>query len=185
MLCCAAARPSSKLEQQEQKGKVAFRCDFYGSKHLLSLMQLRMRRASDKDDNEGNVCHDLSSALARNAELEALTYTLRHSLELSHKRENMMMDSIIEMGGKVPLDLEMQGSIDNEQQCEKYEYGTCPMEKNVNFVTSFIERAGWLVGLLIFQSFSSIILSSNTELLSRHPTVIFFLTMLVGAGGVP
>jgi len=33
------------------------------------------------------------------------------------------------------------------------------------------------------QSFSGLILSRNEALLSDHPVIIFFLTMLVGAGG--
>lgn len=44
-------------------------------------------------------------------------------------------------------------------------------------------RAALLVGLLIFQSCSSFILTSYSELLQRHPVIVAFLTMLVGAGG--
>ncbi len=40
-----------------------------------------------------------------------------------------------------------------------------------------------LVGLLILQSFSSIILSHFHTLIETHESIIFFLTMLVGAGG--
>lgn len=35
----------------------------------------------------------------------------------------------------------------------------------------------------MLQSFSGIILSRNEALLADHPVIIFFLTMLVGAGG--
>ena len=45
------------------------------------------------------------------------------------------------------------------------------------------KRAGVLIGLLIFQSCSSFILASFEELLKKHSVVVFFLTMLVGAGG--
>ena len=45
------------------------------------------------------------------------------------------------------------------------------------------QRAGVLAGLLIFQSCSSFILSSYSSLLARHPVIVAFLTMLVGAGG--
>ncbi len=44
-------------------------------------------------------------------------------------------------------------------------------------------RAKWLVGLLFFQSCSGFILSRNEILLQDHPVIIYFLTMLVGAGG--
>jgi len=47
----------------------------------------------------------------------------------------------------------------------------------------FWHRAGWLVGLLMFQSMSSLILEYFDILIRKHPIVIYFLTMLVGAGG--
>ena len=49
--------------------------------------------------------------------------------------------------------------------------------------TRLSHRAALLVGLLVFQSCSSFILSSFGELLQRHTVIVFFLTMLVGAGG--
>lgn len=45
------------------------------------------------------------------------------------------------------------------------------------------DRGSWLIGLLILQSFSSIILSKYELLLQQHPALIYFLTMLIGAGG--
>ena len=53
----------------------------------------------------------------------------------------------------------------------------------VSFGEALRDRAYWLVGLLLMQSFSGIILSRNEALLADHPVIIFFLTMLVGAGG--
>ncbi|OLP77263.1 Magnesium transporter MgtE [Symbiodinium microadriaticum] len=47
----------------------------------------------------------------------------------------------------------------------------------------FWHRAGWLVLLLFCQSSSSFILQRFEFLIKSHPTVIYFLTMLVGAGG--
>ena len=44
-------------------------------------------------------------------------------------------------------------------------------------------RVTLLVGLLIFQSVSSYILASYSELLQQHSVIVYFLTMLVGAGG--
>jgi cation transporter-like permease len=51
------------------------------------------------------------------------------------------------------------------------------------FWASVYDRCSWLVMLLIFQSFSSIILVAYEGLLAAHSDIIFFLTMLVGAGG--
>ncbi|MGK3737339.1 MAG: hypothetical protein ACI8RD_012634 [Bacillariaceae sp.] len=38
------------------------------------------------------------------------------------------------------------------------------------------------IGLLIMQSLSGIILSRNEALLTNHPVIIYYLTMMVGAG---
>lgn len=51
------------------------------------------------------------------------------------------------------------------------------------FCRSVADRAGWLVGLLVFQSLSSFILARHESLLKRHTVIVQFLTMLVGAGG--
>ncbi|KAG7373008.1 magnesium transporter [Nitzschia inconspicua] len=61
--------------------------------------------------------------------------------------------------------------------------GTCPIEPSISFTEALKDRAYWLVGLLILQSVSGVILSRNEALLSNHPVVVYFLTMLVGAGG--
>jgi Mg/Co/Ni transporter MgtE len=44
-------------------------------------------------------------------------------------------------------------------------------------------RGKWLLGLLILQSMSSIVLDSYQQLLKEHMVVTLFLTMLIGAGG--
>jgi hypothetical protein len=58
-----------------------------------------------------------------------------------------------------------------------------PIEPAVSFGEALRDRAYWLVGLLVLQSLSGIILSHNEVLLSNHPVIIYFLTMMVGAGG--
>lgn len=50
-------------------------------------------------------------------------------------------------------------------------------------LTRFWPRAMWLVGLLFFQSTSSFVLQYFSAIIQDHPTLMFFLTMLVGAGG--
>jgi len=44
-------------------------------------------------------------------------------------------------------------------------------------------RGQWLLGLLVVQSTSSLILERYEALIQEHVVVTFFLTMLVGAGG--
>jgi cation transporter-like permease len=52
-----------------------------------------------------------------------------------------------------------------------------------SFFIDFVDRGLWLVGLLLVQSCSTFILARNEKLIKDHPAVVFFLTMLVGAGG--
>jgi len=63
-----------------------------------------------------------------------------------------------------------------------------PSEFNLNTdeannLEMFYPRVKWLLGLLIFQSTSSFILRLFQDLIHSHPSIVFFLTMLVGAGG--
>merc|ERR1711923_158894 len=53
----------------------------------------------------------------------------------------------------------------------------------INFNDLLRDRATWLIGLLFFQSCSGFILSRNELLLQKYPIIVYFLTMLVGAGG--
>lgn len=45
------------------------------------------------------------------------------------------------------------------------------------------QRGIWLVGLLVLQSFSSMILSKYSDMINRYTIVAVFLTMLIGTGG--
>eukprot|EP00451_Oxyrrhis_marina_P015808 CAMPEP_0204313114 /NCGR_PEP_ID=MMETSP0469-20131031/3391_1 /ASSEMBLY_ACC=CAM_ASM_000384 /TAXON_ID=2969 /ORGANISM="Oxyrrhis marina" /LENGTH=210 /DNA_ID=CAMNT_0051293351 /DNA_START=11 /DNA_END=643 /DNA_ORIENTATION=+ len=56
-------------------------------------------------------------------------------------------------------------------------------EEEAESLHRFGPRCGWLVGLLIFQSSSSLILEYFSGLIEQHQQIVFFLTMLVGAGG--
>eukprot|EP00629_Pelagomonadales_sp_RCC1024_P000840 CAMPEP_0119296706 /NCGR_PEP_ID=MMETSP1329-20130426/50708_1 /TAXON_ID=114041 /ORGANISM="Genus nov. species nov., Strain RCC1024" /LENGTH=311 /DNA_ID=CAMNT_0007297643 /DNA_START=147 /DNA_END=1078 /DNA_ORIENTATION=+ len=58
-----------------------------------------------------------------------------------------------------------------------------PAETLDEFLSGALSRGGWLVGLLAAQSLSSIVLEANEAVIQRHPVIVFFLTMLVGAGG--
>ena len=87
-------------------------------------------------------------------------------------------------------DVEMQGITMTGEQiegyplwCDELEEDTCPIEPTISFGEALRDRAYWLVGLLALQSCSGFILSRNEILLARHPVIIYFLTMLVGAGG--
>jgi cation transporter-like permease len=88
-------------------------------------------------------------------------------------------------------ELGLAGVDEDELICEyddksglfKNSIGECPVEPNVTFLDAMKSRAYWLVGLLALQSCSGFILSRNELLLQDHPVIVYFLTMLVGAGG--
>lgn len=145
-------------------------------------MSLRMRRIMTSDEVDRSCEMDLASAMNRNAELEEITTSLRQMLDASRLREKKLVSKLEEMGC-LTFDIEMQ-SASTPNSAQVFEFGRCPMEQNITFMASILERGGWLIGLLVFQSFSSIILSENESLLSNHPSIIFFLTMLVGAGKI-
>ena len=56
-------------------------------------------------------------------------------------------------------------------------------EEEAESLARFWPRACWLVGLLLVQSVSSFILKAFHDMIETHPSIVYFLTMLVGAGG--
>jgi len=73
--------------------------------------------------------------------------------------------------------------VSSSEECDSGYDDTCPIEPDVSFKDALRDRAYWLVGLLALQSMSGFILAKNEALLQTHPVIIYFLTMLVGAGG--
>lgn len=96
-------------------------------------------------------------------------------------RGEMDSPSMFDSGGGITLTGEEIAQ--DELWCDELDGDECPIEPSISFGEALRDRAYWLVGLLMLQSFSGIILSRNEALLADHPVIIFFLTMLVGAGG--
>jgi hypothetical protein len=69
---------------------------------------------------------------------------------------------------------------DSFMWCDELEDDACPVEPMISFGEALRDRAYWLVGLLILQSGSGLILARNEALLANHP-VSKFLTV----GAVP
>lgn len=109
----------------------------------------------------------------RNAELETLVDSMRSLLDLSRRREKKYLTLLQEAGLSQGSDVD-----DDMSHNDQHNSGAASL-----FWRRLVDRATWLVGLLVFQSVSSYILSYNEKILQRHPCVVFFLTMLVGAGG--
>jgi hypothetical protein len=80
-----------------------------------------------------------------------------------------MMDAVISVA---PSWEDNKGNHDDDDGVEEMDFGRM-----------ILDRAGWLVGLLVLQSMSSFIIQRNEGLLQKHLVLVRFLTMLVGAGG--
>lgn len=94
--------------------------------------------------------------------------------------------SITTSSGQIPGQVQVRLLQDGEQEecdVEDDADGGCPIEPDISFKAALKDRAYWLVGLLTLQSMSGLILARNELLLQTHPVIIYFLTMLVGAGG--
>lgn len=115
----------------------------------------------------------------RITELDTVVSSLKQLLEVSRAREKKLALALEDFGVNVSLviDVEAGGAVEYRGKLG------CPLEPQISFLQSLFDRGGWLIGLLVFQSCSSFILSANEELLRNHPSIVYFLTMLVGAGG--
>lgn len=134
---------------------------------LVIAMAVRLRKfVPGIDPENGYSPAEINSLHNKNKDLEQAVTNLKQTLEVARIREKKLIKAIDDLGGSVNLD-----SLSDE-----------PIE-NVTFYSDLLDRGTWLIGLLIFQSCSSFILSSFEDLLQRHPSIVYFLTMLVGAGG--
>ncbi|CAD7942399.1 unnamed protein product [Amoebophrya sp. A25] len=91
--------------------------------------------------------------------------------------------SAIEKGDKNLIAMLLQENSILQRRLSKLEDDAAAEEHDSMGLENFSQRISWLVGLLMLQSASSAILASFHVLLQFHPVVIYFLTMLVGAGG--
>ena len=139
---------------------------------LLDSNTIMRHRRSTSNDIEGTgSAHEYAELANRNAELEMLVSDLKKMLDISRHREKKILLALDSSGGSVNLDFDKDDLLDEG----KFE--------DPSFVNNMVDRGSWLIGLLVFQSFSSFILAYNEKMLQTHPAIIYFLTMLVGAGG--
>jgi hypothetical protein len=112
--------------------------------------------ASEEKRTAGALLSKVFELQQRNMELETSVSTLKYQIELMRNKLKLLDDSSGD-------DFDMTSSS--------------------SFRSGLMDRSLWLTGLLIFQSCSSFILQANQAMIDSHPAVIYFLTMLVGAGG--
>mmetsp|Transcript_18443 Transcript_18443/g.31006 ORF Transcript_18443/g.31006 Transcript_18443/m.31006 type:complete len:309 (+) Transcript_18443:172-1098(+) len=143
----------------------------FGNVSVDEDMNRFKRTNADLESNSSSAAEaELVDVKNRNTELETLVGNFKQLLDVSRQREKKLVMALEANGGNISLDFDREDLFHD------------PYDEPV-FVTAMCNRGCWLVGLLLFQSFSSYILSSNEDLLKSHPIIIYFLTMLVGAGG--
>lgn len=132
-------------------------------------MALRLRR-NTSDVESALEINEHPELVARNAELEIQLIALRQQLEAARHKEKKLLNLLKQSGNISSVDLDSFTTCDNP-------------DNRAGFFSSLLDRAVWLIGLLIIQSCSSFILAFNERLLRNHTAIVYFLTMLVGAGG--
>ena len=157
------------IKSESQKSLVS-NSSFSSSCTSPSMIK-RPRRASSQDIEGSFTTQEFDELTNRNVELETLVGSLKHMLDISRHREKKILLALDATGAKIKLDFNKDDLLDEGHNRE------------VPFFQNMIDRGSWLIGLLIFQSCSSFILEYNEKLLRTHPAIIYFLTMLVGAGG--
>lgn len=129
-------------------------------------------------EEEKSRCPEMQNRIV---ELETTVTSLRQLLDISRNREKKLSNALEDFGVNVSLVIDLETGGDKSSFA--YSKYSCPLEPQMTFFQALFDRGGWLIGLLVFQSCSSFILSANEGLLRNHPTIVYFLTMLVGAGG--
>lgn len=150
-------------------------------------MSLRQRITAQKQERRGHT--RLSSQLEpQTSGVDNVDDLLKENTRLKQKIKMLQeANNALEGHDKQQIVIETfegEGKME-DKWCDGVELddGSCPIEPNISFRDALRDRAYWLVGLLVLQSCSSFFLARNEELLQTYPTIIYFLTMLVGAGG--
>ena len=159
--------------------------------HYIQTKLYSTNSASALEHQNARLEETISELRARIAELEGQeqSTTVRalseNSLGVKNGWKGVTLPSM--QNGKLSMAPDDLDDVEEGEWCEVLEDGTpdalCEKESTDDFLVALRSRVTWLVGLLTLQSMSSIILSDYELLIQAHPSIVFFLTMLVGAGG--
>ena len=165
--------------------------NYFSNTTIASSTQLQQSKGAGDDTSAETttMTEEQQDLLQRVQELQDENEQLTNSIEkLSTSVEKLTSDNaqlvdVIASSTQIVLE-KFEGEDGEPEWCDELqESGACPVEPQISFGQAFRDRAVWLVGLLLLQSFSGIILSRNEALIADHPFIVYFLTMLVGAGG--
>lgn len=147
----------------------------------------------DDDDDDNNSSSGMESLAAENEELRATVARLQSDVERLQQQQQQNSDDDDSNNSNSNQNNNRQLVLENfegefsgvadaevalmrgdraamERWCARLpDPSCCPVEPSVGFGEALRDRALWLIGLLVFQSVSGIILANNEELLVRHP----------------
>jgi cation transporter-like permease len=150
------------------------------------MTSLRQRKASpfDVEDGAGLGMEEMSDLNESNISMKELlmkyNYLQQYNLQLENKL-TQINQQLYPSNQPLPSSSSFP-SPPHDDDNKKYGHREQLFSLN-SYLKIITDRGSWLIGLLILQSFSSIILSKYELLLQQHPALIYFLTMLIGAGG--
>lgn len=125
--------------------------------------------------------HDTTVALIElkqeNEQLKRLVRNLQDENRMLHHEvsNKIVIEQFEGKGGSfyeipIPTNTNNQSVEQELLWCDELENnGECPLEPTLSFGQALRDRSYWLVGLLLLQSFSGIILARNEILLENHP----------------
>jgi cation transporter-like permease len=146
------------------------------SKTVITNTSAITRRTEVMTDDESSSCYNEDDPLAEARGLIGGDLRIRTTSHQNTTRKQEK-DGILhlEQQQRVAAEALVLSTIGDDE--------AIPNHHQMTFFQALSDRAGWLIGLLVFQSLSSFILARNESLLQHHTVIVQFLTMLVGAGG--
>merc|ERR1712060_383291 len=126
--------------------------------------------------SRGEALRPLSSLPRRGPQLRKLRCTAQEGgVRTSSPADQLNVPDLHEENARLQTRIaELEAQMERtEGLCE-----TLDTYEDGGFWFALRSRCSWLLGLLVLQSCSSAVLSSNEVLLQEHPAIIYFLTML-------
>ena len=152
--------PSGESSSEEQTARLLHSsAPSSAEQNTRSMVQLSQVQTLQEENDQLRA--SLKALQAENERLQASSTTSRIVLENFEGEFSGHANQLLNL-------TDVECAIDDDDDDESEGHG-CPVEPSVTFGEALRDRAVWLVGLLIFQSVSGIILANNEALLERHP----------------
>ena len=155
-----------------------------GRRGSLTARAVREPRRSSRDEveveDEDEVEGGEGRARERSRNRATSTGTETSSVGVQRRLARRLLDA---QGGWVGTASASSSAAGRDVDEESAEDGLVGDTEIVGVIPEAYTRVRWLLGLLILQSTSSVVLSQYEDLIKENIVITLFLTMLVGAGG--